>query len=91
MTAVGYALWLALGGVRLLVEFWAVSLTLLVGTFLLFRVDVPRNVATPQLGSLSSILLMFPVAILLWGGFAAVPLGELPPGSTWRITALIII
>jgi hypothetical protein len=71
-----------------MVNWWPVTLTLFVAAvFVIRRKGLPDD---QQLRSLPSVLFLFPVLILLWGGAAHVDAGVVP-ASAWRLGVLAVL
>jgi hypothetical protein len=88
MSVVGYAWWLGGLVLRLLVDYWPITLTLLIATYIsIARGGLPED---QQLRSLPSVLFLFPVLILLWGAVAHIEFG-IRPAIPWRIAVLAVI
>ena len=88
MSVVGYAWWLSGLVLRLLVDYWPVSLALLVATYVsIARGGLPED---QQLRSLPSVLFLFPVLIILWGAVAHIEFG-IRPAIPWRLAVLLAI
>lgn len=88
MSVVGYAWWLSGLVVRLLIDYWPITLALLVATWIsIARGGLPGD---QQLRSLPSVLFLFPVLLILWGAAAHVEYG-VRPDIPWRIVILIAI
>ena len=88
MSVVGYAWWLSGLVLRLLVDFWPVTLALLIATYIsIARGGLPED---QQLRSLPSVLFLFPILIILWGAVAHIEFG-LRPAIQWRIAVLAVI
>jgi hypothetical protein len=70
-----------------MVEWWPVTFALLVAAIIVIqRKGLPQD---QQLRSLPSVLLLFPVLVLLWGGAAHVEAGIMP-ASAWRLAVLAV-
>ena len=85
---IGYAWWLSGLVLQLLLNFWPVTLALLVAAYLsISRRGLPED---QQLRSLPSVLFLFPVLMILWGAIAHLEPGAESP-IPWRIAVLAVI
>lgn len=88
MSVVGYAWWLSGLVLRQLVEYWPITLALLIAAWIsIARNGLPED---QQLRSLPSVLFLFPVLIILWGAVAHIEYGA-RPGIPWRVVVLTLI
>lgn len=88
MNVVGYAWWMAGLVAGLLVELWPVTLPLLITTYLsISRGGLPED---QQLRALPSVLLLYPVVIVLWGAIAHLDFG-IRAAVPWRVAVLAVI
>jgi hypothetical protein len=88
MSVIGYAWWLSSLVVRLLVDYWPITLALLIATYVsISRGGLPED---QQLRSLPSVLFLFPILILLWGAIAHIEFG-IRPAIPWRIAVLVVV
>ncbi len=88
MSVVGYAWWLTGLVARLLVDYWPITLALLIATLIsISRGGLPED---QQLRSLPSVLFLFPVLVILWGAIAHIEFG-IRPAVPWRVAVLAVI
>lgn len=88
LSVVGYAWWMGGLVLRMLVDYWPISLTLLVATWIsIARGGLPED---QQLRSLPSVLFLFPVIVILWGALAHIDYG-VRPAIPWRVIVLFLI
>lgn len=88
VSVLGYAWLLANEVFRLLLVWWPVTGALVVTVIVLMHL---RGLQTDQqLRSLPSVLLLFPVLIVLWASAVRVDNGEVG-GSTWRLTVVAVL
>lgn len=88
MSVVGYAWWMSGQVLRWLVEYWPITLALLIASYLsIARGGLPED---QQLRSLPSVLFLFPVLVILWGAAAHLEYG-IRPAIPWRIAVLAVI
>jgi hypothetical protein len=76
MSVIGYAWWLSSLVVRLLVDYWPITLVLLIATY----VSISRG-GLPEDQQLRS---------LLWGAIAHIEFG-IRPAIPWRIAVLVVV
>lgn len=85
---IGYAWWLCSRVLEILLDFWPVTLALLVATYLsISRRGLPED---QQLRSLPSVLFLFPVLMILWGSMARLEFGAVA-AIPWRLAVLVAI
>lgn len=88
MSVTGYAWWLSGLVIQLLLDFWPVTLALLVAAYIsISRGGLPED---QQLRSLPSVLFLFPVIVILWGAVAHLDFG-VSPAIPWRLGVLGVI
>lgn len=88
MSVVGYSWWLTSLVFQLLIDYWPITLALLIATWLsISRGGLPED---QQLRSLPSVLFLFPVIVILWGAVAHLEFGARAV-VPWRIVVLGII
>lgn len=88
MSVTGYAWWLSGLVIQLLLDFWPVTLALLVAAYIsISRGGLPED---QQLRSLPSVLFLFPVIVILWGAVAHLDFG-VSPAIPWRLGVLAVI
>jgi len=88
VSVVGYAWWMAGLVARFLVDLWPITVPLLVTAYLsIARGGLPDD---QQLRALPSVLLLFPVIIVLWGALAHLDFG-IRAAVPWRIAVLAVI
>lgn len=88
MSVTGYAWWLFGRVIQLLLDFWPITLALLIAAYIsISRGGLPED---QQLRSLPSVLFLFPVIVLLWGAVAHLEFGA-RPAVPWRLGVLAVI
>ena len=84
----GYAWWLARLVIQLLLDFWPITLALLIAAYIsIARGGLPED---QQLRSLPSVLFLFPVIVILWGAVAHLEFG-VRAAIPWRLGVLGVI
>ncbi len=88
VSIIGYAWWLGGEVLRSLVVWWPITLGLVAGTLVsIYRQGLPED---QQLRSLPSVLLLFPVLMILWGAAAHLDVGT-EEQAAWRLAVLAVI
>lgn len=88
MSVTGYAWWLSGRVIQQLLDFWPITLALLVAAYLsISRGGLPED---QQLRSLPSVLFLFPVIVILWGSVAHLEFG-VRSAIPWRLGVLAVI
>jgi len=88
VSVTGYAWWLFGRVIQLLLDFWPITLALLIAAYIsISRGGLPED---QQLRSLPSVLFLFPVIVLLWGAVAHLEFGA-RPAVPWRLGVLAVI